>query len=54
MFKETKVITFSPQYDTMKNDNRVSKMCCDGVIQYLEKRKGFYTYKRSTYMFRFE
>ena len=34
-----KVITFSPQYDTMKMITGVSKMCCDGVIQCLEKEK---------------
>ena len=30
---------FAPQYDTMKMITGVSKMCCDGVIQCLEKIK---------------
>lgn len=34
-----KDIIYAPQYDTMKMITGVSKMCCDGVIQYLEKEK---------------
>ena len=34
-----KDIIYTPQYDTMKGITGVSKMCCDGVIQYLEKEK---------------
>lgn len=34
-----KDIIYAPQYDTMKMITGVSKMCCDGVIQCLEKEK---------------
>ena len=34
-----KDIIYAPQYDTMKRITGVSKMCCDGVIQCLEKEK---------------